>query len=169
VPTKEEIVIKDACVLFDLLDLNLMEEFYKLDLIVYTTPQVIAEVTDEDQLSKVNVYIQSMKLKIDGNGLVDDVQFISDEYPGLSFADSSVIELAIRKNCTVLSSDNTLRKISVKKKLIVHGMVWIIEELHRCEIISSENAIEKLRSYPEINQRAPKKEIDELIRKLTSE
>ena len=54
---KNEIVIKNACILFDLVDLNLLEDFFRLDLSAITTPQVIGEITNETQWIEIsNVY-----------------------------------------------------------------------------------------------------------------
>ena len=56
---ERNIVVQDACILFDLVDLDLLEVFFQLDLTVLTTPQVIAEITDEDQLPIIEAHIQN--------------------------------------------------------------------------------------------------------------
>ena len=162
-----EIVIKDACILFDLLDLDLMADFYRMNLSVFTTPEVIGEITDEKQLSDITIYIDSGKLVIDESGDYDAILGISSENLGLSFADSSVLEFASKKACTILSTDGGLRKEAAKRNLTVRGVLWIIEELHTKKIITSEKALQKLKMYPEINKRTPRKEIEELIKKFT--
>lgn len=89
------------------------------------------------------------------------------KYPGLSIADSSVLELAIRKGAIIFSSDGSLRKISVNKNLTVRGVLWIIEELYKKDIINIHFTLKKLKMYLEINQRAPVKEIGNLIKHLS--
>jgi len=164
VSSKNEIVIKDACILFDLVDLNLLGDFFLLELFAITTPQVISEITNETQWTEISKYIDSQTLKIDNTGAYEAIAELFDEYPGLSIADSSVLELAIRKEAIIFSSDGSLRKISVKRNLIVRGVLWIINELCEREIITIEIALEKLQFYSEINTRAPKSEIDKLMK-----
>jgi hypothetical protein len=163
---KREIIIKDACILFDLVDLNLLEDFFQLEVSAFTTPQVIGEITDETQWNVISKFIEIEKLKIDAEGKYEVIAQLYDENPGLSIADSSVLEIAIRKNAIIYSSDGILRKISVKRDITVRGVLWIIEELYKREILSREIAIEKLNLYEKINQRAPIKEILVLKNKM---
>jgi rRNA maturation endonuclease Nob1 len=163
---KREIIIKDACILFDLVDLNLLEDFFQLEVSAYTTPQVIGEITNETQWYEISKFINNAKLKIDTEGKYEVIAQIYDEHAGLSIADSSVLELAIRKNAIIYSSDGILRKISVKRAITVRGILWIIEELYKSGFLSKEIAIQKLKLYEKINQRAPIKEIKSLISKL---
>lgn len=166
--TNREIVVQDACILFDLIDLGLISTFFQLDLVVMTTPQVIAEIIDPTQLAIVSKYIDRNQLLIDAWGQLDAIDLLLFENKGLSFADSSVLELALRKNAIVLSSDGGLRRVSVKKNLTVSGLLWIVEELCVKNLLSVAQAKEKLEHYPRINRRVPIKEIERLISKLTS-
>lgn len=73
VSDREEIVIKDACILFDLMDLGLMSSFYRLKLLVITTPEVLSEITDDAQLVEVNAYIDNGSLQVDHFGMLDSI------------------------------------------------------------------------------------------------
>lgn len=163
---KREIVIKDACILFDLVDLNLLEDFFQLEVDAFTTSQVIGEITNEQQWDAVSRFINNGKLRIDDDGTFEVITKINEEYPGLSLPDSSVLELAIRKNAIVYSSDGSLRKASLKEGITVRGIIWIIAELHRLELMTKESAIAKLNLYETINQRAPLMEIKKLMDNL---
>ena len=163
---KKQIVIKDACILFDLVDLNLLGDFFQLELIALTTPQVIGEITNEIQWQEISKFVDGGQLKIESEGEFEAVQKIYDEYPGLSIPDSSVLELALRKDAIIYSSDGSLRKISAKQGLTVRGILWIIEELHISGFLKKEQAIEKLILYESINQRAPLNEIRNLVTKI---
>lgn len=163
---KKEIVIKDACILFDLVDLNLLEDFFQLESEAFTTSQVIGEITYEQQWDAISKFIENGRLQIDDNGTLEAITKINEVYPGLSLPDSSVLELAIRKNAIVYSADGSLRKASVREGITVRGIIWIISELHALELMTSESAIAKLNLYEAINQRAPLKEIKKLMAKL---
>jgi predicted nucleic acid-binding protein len=166
VSDKKQIVIKDACILFDLVDLNLLGDFFQLGFIALTTPQVIGEITNETQWQEISKFVNDGHLQIDNTGEYEAVQKLYDEHPGLSIPDSSVLELALRKHAIIYSSDGSLRKISVKQGLTVRGILWIIEELHITGALSKVQAVEKLNLYEIINQRAPIKEIKKLIEKI---
>lgn len=165
-PGKKEIVIKDACILFDLVDLNLLDDFFQLEAEVYTTSQVIGEIRHEHQREAILKYIDDGRLQIDDTGTVEAITLLNDAYPGLSFPDSSVLELAIRRNAIVYSADGSLRKASAQKGITVRGVLWIVAQLHSMGSITTETAIVKLNMYEQLNQRAPFKEIKNLISQL---
>ena len=166
---KEHIYIKDSCILFDLIDLDLVECFYNLDIQVVTTRQVIAEITDLNQIKAINHLISKEAICIDDQGEYEMILSIFQANAGLSFADCSVIEVALRRGGIILTSDNNLRKKAIGKQVNVKGMLWIINELIQKDILPIGDAISKLALYPKINNRAPKKEIAILISKLTDE
>lgn len=145
-----------------------MDAFFELDLIVLTTPQVIGEIEEEEQLRKVEEFTSVKKLIVDEEGLLDHVDKIFDENNGLSYPDCSVLELALRKQGIVLSSDWKLRTATVRNNLTVRGVLWIIEELYERSILNKDQALQKLTLYPQVNQRAPKNEIEKLMLKLSS-
>lgn len=164
-----KIVIKDSCILFDLIDLQLTDYFFELDIYVNTTQHVIEEITDKAQQIEINKYITNGKLIVDSKGSFESIQTIFNDCKGLSLADCSVLELTIRLNGIILSSDKSLRNESEKRKFTVHGILWIIEKLCDKNIITREVAINKLEIYPKINDRAPKIEIESLIKTLKQE
>ena|SRR5579863_7313436 len=163
---KAEIAVKDACILIDLVELGLIQSFYRLNIVAYTTPQVMAEITQEEQLKVITEHIDNANLKIDGDGLFETISQIAQQNRGLSFADCSVLEVGLRRNCMILSSDGSLRKMAISSNLTVRGLIWVIEELYINGIIGKESAIKKLEEYLIVNERAPNKEVEGLINKL---
>jgi len=148
-----------------LIDLGLLPSFYELQLVVVTTPQVLAEIIDEAQLDEVNVYLESGQLQLDHFGLFEAIALIIEGNPGLSFTDGSVLEAATRRNAAILSSDKSLRNESSRRGITVHGLLWVLEELYSQKIIELNVLNEKLEAYPIINKRAPKVELEKLLRK----
>lgn len=129
---------------------------------------VIEEITDKEQSFIISKYLFVEKLLVDAEVSFDEIQKMTEEHPGLSSTDCSVIELAIRKKGSILSSDKSLRNEAKRRKIIVRGVLWVIETLLQKGIISLSIAIEKLELLPKINQRAPLNEISLLIKKLDS-
>lgn len=162
----DQILINDACILFDLVDLNLIDNFFRLEYSFLTTGLVIKEIKQDEQISSVNKFISNGVLKIDNSGSMESIEFLFDNYPGLSYTDSSVLELATRSKGILLSSDKKLRNISKSKNIEVKGFLWIVYRLVETRIITVKQAKEKLKKYPEVNERAPIKEIKKLYERL---
>jgi hypothetical protein len=164
-----EILISDSCIFFDLIELDLIHEFFKLGYAIYTTNMVIGEIADDAQLSIVSNYIADGKLTVDSHDSLMAVQEILEKHPGLSFTDCSVLELANRLKCGIISSDKGLRNESKRRNITARGILWIIENLSKKKIITVEKALEKLKIYPEINKRAPLNEITNLVENLRNQ
>ena len=164
--SEKNILINDTCVIFDLIDLNLIHEFFKLKYSFFSTPQVLGEIKDDNQYLTINRYVENKILSIDNNGTFESISDLFDKYPGLSFADCSVLELTSRIDGVLLSSDKSLRKISKNSNLEVRGVLWIIDKLVTMKIIPPEMAITKLEEYHKFNVRIPIKEINLLINRL---
>lgn len=160
------LVVQDACILLDLLDLQLLEAFFCLDLHVLTTQFVIDEIKRPDQRARVQFFIDKRVLEVDETEALMDVLKLKSSFKALSVADCSVLEVAIRLKATILSADGGLRKIAKRENCIIHGTIWILEELCRNNHLSKEATIEHLEQYAVINIRAPIKEIKKSIAQL---
>lgn len=145
-----------------------MRNFNGLDLFIETTPQVLEEIRDSGQLLIMNSLIDSGLLRVDTNGNIKDIVALLGKFRGLSFTDCSVIELAVRRQGNILSSDGGIRKCASKMKIPVKGVLWVIEEMVIKNIITLEEALSKLTIYPSLNDRAPLKEIASLVKKFSS-
>ena len=165
---RDKILINDSCVLFDLVDLNLIDLFFQLDFTFYTTTQVIEEIKDEIQIASINKFTTTGVLVVDNSGSFESIERLFDKYPGLSYTDSSVLELAMRLEGILISSDKKLRNISKSKNLEVKGFLWIIYKLVEEKMLERQKAIDILTEYPKINVRAPIKDINKLIQMIKS-
>lgn len=165
---KSQVVIKDACILFDLFDLSLLKAFFQLDIIALTTSQVINEVKEVTQRNAIEPFLINGQLALNDEGTFDVIQRLFENYPALSITDCSILELANRTNGVLLSSDGSLRKIATQSNIKVRGTIWIIEELLRNEIIDGPLAVKSLTLYDGVNQRAPSLEIQKAIKRINS-
>jgi len=158
-----QILIKDSCIIFDLFDLGLLQEFFLLKCQFYTTPQVISEITDTRQLYQLNQFVTDGILKVDMGGQIETIQILLEQHTGLSFTDCSVLELSMRMSGIILTADKALRNIATKNHLHhVRGMIWVFSLLLENNLITKEIALEKLDMYPQINNRVPKRELNDL-------
>ena len=164
--TNTTIVIKDACILFDLIDLELYDDFYALELTAITTSLVVSEIISENQSSIVHSSISSKKLIVISDGDLSVIQSIQNDNPGLSLADSSILELAPRYPGIILSSDKSLWNEAKRRNLTVKGVLWVVNQLYEKGVLSKAACLAKLELYPKINRRAPIRDIQMLIDKV---
>ena len=162
------IAVLDASVILDLINLDLLDKLFHFDTDVAITPSILLEITSEPHKSKVQMCIDKGKILLRTDGLLENINTLYEKFPGLSYADCSVLEVAIRINAMVLSSDGLLRKVIKKHGLNIKGTLGVIKDLHEKKLIETEVAISKLEKYLKINQRAPKDQTLTAISELKS-
>lgn len=151
------IIINDANILIDLVHLDLMNEFIKLELDLKTTDFVFEELND-DQKVIIEAYINSEHIELITTEKEEDFESITailENSSGLSFEDCSVWHYANKLNGILLSGDGKLRKQAMANGISVKGILYVFDQLLLYEIIPFELAIEKLEQLYEINPRLP--------------
>lgn len=140
-----KIAITDACIFFDLHDLNLTNYFFSMDFEIHTSLDVLNELYPE-QRQILNAFISVGKLEIHNILEVDRIEIIKTSYPrSLSEVDKTVLFLAKKHNALVLSSDKVLRNYAKSQAIDHHGMLWIFDQLIDQGILSKTQAAEKLK------------------------
>ncbi|MCE7058147.1 hypothetical protein LZF95_25920 [Algoriphagus sp. AGSA1] len=169
-----KVAVTDACIFIDLIELDLVASFFKLDIQLHTTVDVVNELFPE-QKQLLKAYESGKLLTIHNLGEKDLMEISKIPFPkGLSQQDKSVIYLALfLDKAMVISSDKLVRNFAANQALECHGLVWIFDELVRQEVISKEVAASMLRNLLSLNQMYNgvliKKEVDKRIRKWTEE
>ncbi len=151
------IIINDANILIDLVQLDLMSEFIKLEMELKTTDFVCEELNEEQKIV-ITDFINSGDIELivteddeDYNRIVD----ILENSSGLSFEDCSVWYYAEKLEGILLSGDGRLRKQAIANGIIVRGILYIFDQLLLANLITFELAIEKLEQLYENNTRLP--------------
>jgi len=127
---------------------------------------VIAEILDEEQAVAVRKVVSDGKLTVYDDGDIAEITALTDQHPGLSFADCSVLELAFRVPGIILSADGSLRNEAKRRQLTVKGSLWVLNQLVEQNFMTKAECLVKLDLYPRVNSRAPKRDIQLLINKL---
>lgn len=164
------IAVTDACIFIDLIELDLISDFFQLELQLHTTVDVMNELFQEQK--QVLVAYQHVKKltihKLNGEDLskIDHMSFPK----GLSPEDRSVIYMAInQENAIVLSSDKLVRKCAESHSLEYHGLLWIFDLLVKNGICSNSKAVSKIQKLLTINTMyagaKTRKEIEIRVRK----
>ena len=146
-----QIAVTDACIFIDLLELEITSSFFRLDLEIHTTVEVINELYSEQQ--EVLLAYQTVKKLTVHNLDAHDLQLLrSTSFPkALSHQDKSVIYLAAQLNAIVLSSDGVVRKFAKKIAIETHGIFWIFDQLVLQELLTQNDAMRKLRQFMDGN------------------
>lgn len=139
------VVVNDANVLIDLVELHLLPHFFALYMEFHTTSFILDELL-EKQIEDLKGYIDNGDLIVD-DVTEEDFQKITKlrlAKPILSEQDCSALQHAKNRNAILLTSDNNLRKFAKTQDVDVHGHFWIFDRMVEYETISPKRASEKL-------------------------
>jgi len=147
-----KVAVTDACIFIDLIELDIISLFFKLEIEMHTTVAVINELFQE-QKQVLEAYQAVGKLQVHNLMEVDFLEMKKIPFPrGLSMEDQSVIYLAKKiGGAIVLSSDKLVRDFAGSLHLPYHGIFWILDHLVEMGIQSKNQAIYTLNQMPEIN------------------
>lgn len=92
-------------------------------------------------------------------------QRIARELPHLSVHDCFAYVLAeSRQDCVLLTGDRQLRRFARKQRIEVHGVLWVIDELHAHAISTAAALVAALKALKEDpTVRLPQQELAEYL------
>lgn len=162
------IVVNDANILIDLVKLQLLPHFFGLELDFHTSDIILDELHQE-QAEQLKQFIENGTLKVISFTAVEmiEIAMLQAQKTQLSEQDCSAVFCAQRLQAELLTSDNNLRHFAKAKKIIVHGHLWVFDQLVSSKVISGSIAIQKLtKLINEINPRLglPKQECEARIK-----
>lgn len=140
-----KVIVNDANILIDLVELELLPNFFALEFEFYTTSLVFEEL-DSDQQYALNAYVDSGELLVREmtNEQLSEINNIQKTKPSLSPQDCSAFYQAQIEAGILITSDNTLRKFAKAQNQEVHGHLWVFDRMFEAETISGELATHKL-------------------------
>ncbi|MBZ0246874.1 MAG: hypothetical protein K8H85_13100 [Cyclobacteriaceae bacterium] len=147
-----KIVITDACIFIDVIELQLTSKFFGLKLDIHTTADVLNELYPNQQ-QILEGYKTSNKLTVHVLSGTEQASLMSEEYPkALTPEDRSVVLIAKKLgDAVVLSSDKPVRNHAKKLCIEYHGMLWIFDQLVKHEILNKMEAITKISTLTNSN------------------
>lgn len=165
-----KLYITDVSVLFDILELGILPEFFALNAEICTTIFVYNEVVKIAQVEEIEIYKRSQKLTIleVTESEVEEINQHPIKRNLKSFPDKSLLWKALQQKGVLLTCDGKLKKEALDFEVEVHGSIWVITELEKQKILNTEKIIELLEQLKIINSRLPMNEIDRIINKLKS-
>lgn len=140
-----KVIVNDANILIDLVDLNIVSDFFQLGFEFHTTALILDELFDGQQ-EALHPYIETGKLTVDDIQEEDfiEIALIMTSKPGLSEQDCSAYLQAKKMQAALITSDNTLRKFAQANNIEIHGHLWIFDHLVKNNIMSGNIASAKL-------------------------
>ncbi|TFH48608.1 MAG: hypothetical protein E4G89_06015 [Methanothrix sp.] len=159
------LIIHDANVLIDLIDIGLLDRALELPFAMETTDFIRLEVQTPKQAYALSECIRIGSLSVVSSSIVQlaAIGAFQEENPQLSIADCSVVFHALDRSGIVFSGDGRLRREAEARKLEVRGTPWVLGLMVEHHLLDSDTAIEKLEYLLSINRRLPQKECSKLI------
>jgi predicted nucleic acid-binding protein len=153
------LLVNDANILIDLLKVDLIEPFFRLKYEFHVTDFAAAEIQEEnaDQLERLIQKRNLIKWTFEFDELLR-IQALKVKHSKLSVSDCSCLYLAERLSTTLLTGDAVLRDIAEQKRIPVHGLLWVFDELVKHHRISHEKAHQELEKLMTVNPRLPREE-----------
>lgn len=159
------VVVTDANIFLDLLEIDLIVQFFDLDLEISTTIEVLMEL-DPAQATLLHKYQSDDQLSV----IVESSESIDLNFSrSFSEADISVLKATYALKAIALTGERRMRNWCTTHKLSCHGIIWIFDLLIEQAIIDHTQAIEKMEALLISNQWLPfglcRKRIEEWERK----
>ena len=165
------IVVSDSSCLIDLRKVSLLDAFLRLpyELLIPNTlfEEELLKFTAAEKKALVRGGLKVVDLP--GNRVLR-AREIARAMPQLSIHDGFAFALAEScHGCILLTGDGALRALATERNMEVHGVLWVIDELHRHAMNTAENlltALQLLADDPTV--RLPHRELAAYIKRYGS-
>jgi predicted nucleic acid-binding protein len=153
------IAVKDASILIDLSEGDLLGLWFQLKIETHTTDFVLGEVRKESQWQYVSAFVDAgliQKHATAANDLAGVVEY--SQANGISMADASGVLLAMRLKACLLTGDGRMRRTARTEKVEVRGVLWIMDQLVERGVLPKAEAEERLEKICAAGSRLPREE-----------
>ena len=141
-----KVAVKDANVLIDLIEADLLGLWFRLGIETQTTDLVRYEIRQPVQRQRIDAFVDAGSLKIVELSS-EELLLVQSESRRLkvSLADASAFALARSLGAALLSGDQVLRKAAAAAGVEVRGVLWVFDRLIEDGLISAPKAATRLR------------------------
>jgi len=139
------IIVNDANILIDLVELQLLPQFFALNFEFFTTTLILEELLDEQQAQLETYLLQKILIAEEMSAIdLEAIKVIEKSKPKLSQQDCSAYHQATSKQGTLVTSDNVLRKFAKATNIDVHGHLWVFDQMVAQNTLTPITASQKL-------------------------
>lgn len=165
-----KIAVKDANILIDLVNGDLLGPCLSLPYDFATTEAVLLQLEVEAQWEAVQPFVQSGTITVEQLSSEELERIAQDPLLAkLDVTDLGVMYVARREEAILLTGDLDLRKEAAKGGIRVHGLLWILDQLIAGGKLSSGMAARKLRLVLAQGAFLPRKECTERLARWETE
>ena len=154
--------IVDTNIIIDLWDGGLLAAFFRLPYQIASPDVVIAELHRPEGSRLVELGLQSLTLEAD---LVQEVIALRSKHKSLSTPDLFAFVATRSLDVTLLTGDAGLRQLAEAQQVPVYGILWVLDEMVRIEIISTIEAADSLERMLKAGSRLPEIPSEERLRR----
>lgn len=155
------IAVKDATILIDLAEGDLLGLWFQLKIETHTTDLVLAEVKKETQWRRVSPFVDAALLQVHATAATDIAAIVTfSQTSGISLADASGVFLARRLKAHLLTGDRRLRRTAEADEIKAHGLLWILDRLVESAVLTKPDAAQRLEQILAAGSRLPRAECE---------
>lgn len=155
------IVVTDANIFFDLIEIDILDIFFELPYQISTTLEILNE-CDPPEYELLQPFLAAKKLNILTTTLDKD-NF--DFQKGLSLPDISILLVALEHGAIALSGERKMAKWCSLNQVDSHGIIWVLEQFVINNLIDKIHAADLLEILISLNEWLPIKICQEYIKK----
>lgn len=160
------VAVKDANVLIDLVEGDLLGLWFRLGIETYVPDLVLVEIKDPDQHRMVSAMVEAGNLRVGTFSLEQMARVGSYRVRyRVSLADASAILLAEEMQATLLSGDKLVRKGGQSLNLDVRGLLWVFDELVQRKLLEPADAAVRLERVIDAGARLPVDQVQARLRR----
>ncbi len=155
------IAVKDASILIDLAEGDLLGLWFQLKIETHTTDLVLREVRQEAQWRRVAAFVDAGLIqthKTEGAEIAAVAVFAQGN--GISLADASGVLLARRLKAFLLTGDRRMRRAGQGEEVEVRGVLWILDQLVELGVLPKAEAATRLETICAAGSRLPRTECE---------
>ncbi|SHJ13018.1 hypothetical protein SAMN02745181_1257 [Rubritalea squalenifaciens DSM 18772] len=154
------VVVKDANIIIDLINGNLLEPWVELGLVTLTTDMVVSELKRGSQWNKISLLIASKAIVTQDIPATDIHHILALKRRfNVSIQDGSVLYLANSRGARLLTGDRKLRIAAKHSNIEVSGILWVLDLLVSTKQVTAKRAFEGLKLIIEHGARLPEDEV----------
>jgi predicted nucleic acid-binding protein len=163
------IVVSDSSCLIDLRKVSLLDTFLRLPYEFLIPNTLFEEELLKFTAAQKNALVRGGLKVVDLPGeRVLRAQQVVRTVPTISVHDGFAFALAeSHPDSILLSGDGELRKLAAVHEIEVHGVLWVIDEIHRCKLATVANLRSALQLFSgDATVRLPRRELVAYIKRF---
>lgn len=154
--------VSDANVLIDVDAGELAESMFSIPHINFYLPDVLFH--QELRTRHAHFLKLGLQLKILPGHLVAKTAELMQNYPKPSRMDIFALVLAMENDWILLTGDKNLKKVAEHLKLECHGTIWVVDQMLKSDVITSDTARDGFQKMKKNGSRLPWDEAEKMIK-----